>query len=355
MLVTLGLLFQAGILSAQVSPFFPSATGFLWSYATGVLDTLQRPVESLQGTRWDLYTGNGTVEGRAAVLLMEQLGGPPVIGVSDSVWWSVTPSEGSCLFPGLPALPSVSRLDAIGLNGLRDRFPGWYSVYHFAASEGFSYDIFRYDSTVVLDSLGAFPLRILVTGERLADRTVTVPHGTFPSCKTFLITSAIGTVVSVPIIGDLFFPIVQVRDSVWIANGTWVVKTFRPATRVDLSAVGGPTDYVPGSFALLQSSSVLAVADERLPASGDGSLLMEAYPDPFNPSTEIRLHLPSADRVRLEVFDVAGRAVKMLFEGDLAAGVHAFEWDARGLSSGTYITRAVGSHSVTSRMIRLIR
>ncbi len=46
------------------------------------------------------------------------------------------------------------------------------------------------------------------------------------------------------------------------------------------------------------------------------------YPNPFNASTTVRFGLPSADRVRLEVFDVIGRHVATLVDKDYSAGWH---------------------------------
>ena len=75
------------------------------------------------------------------------------------------------------------------------------------------------------------------------------------------------------------------------------------------------------------------------------------WPNPFNPSTEIRFALPEAADVRLVVYDVMGREVARLADGPLAAGYHRVRFDASGLASGVYLYRIeVGAFTATRRM-----
>lgn len=61
------------------------------------------------------------------------------------------------------------------------------------------------------------------------------------------------------------------------------------------------------------------------------------YPNPFNPSTQIRFNLPTATEVKLTVFDIRGKEVTRLIEGRLDAGLHAITWDAKGVATGIYL------------------
>src|SRR5262249_17433230 len=65
------------------------------------------------------------------------------------------------------------------------------------------------------------------------------------------------------------------------------------------------------------------------PAVTTHPVLRQNYPNPFNPETTIRYALPKADRVRLRVFDIAGRLVASLEDGPENAGEHAVAWDGR--------------------------
>lgn len=100
-------------------------------------------------------------------------------------------------------------------------------------------------------------------------------------------------------------------------------------------------------------SEVGAVPDGDVTAMlGRGSV----FPNPFNPQTTIRFQLPAAGRTQLQVFDLAGRLVRTLIDGNLAAGGHEAVWDGRDaggreVSSGSYLARlAVGGRVESARM-----
>lgn len=63
--------------------------------------------------------------------------------------------------------------------------------------------------------------------------------------------------------------------------------------------------------------------------------LSQNYPNPFNPSTTIEYGLPSASKVRLTIFDVLGRNVATLYNGEQEAGYQRLRWDAP-VSTGVY-------------------
>ena len=68
----------------------------------------------------------------------------------------------------------------------------------------------------------------------------------------------------------------------------------------------------------------------------DAIVLDQNYPNPFNPETTIRFHLREAGPVAVRVYDVVGRVVATLEDGQHAAGRHEVQWDASSLASGTY-------------------
>jgi hypothetical protein len=72
--------------------------------------------------------------------------------------------------------------------------------------------------------------------------------------------------------------------------------------------------------------------------------LLGAYPNPFNPRTEVCFMLDRPRHVRLVIFDPAGRRVRVLLDEDLPAGAHTMPWagrndTGRGVASGTYLLR----------------
>ncbi len=82
--------------------------------------------------------------------------------------------------------------------------------------------------------------------------------------------------------------------------------------------------------------------------------LIQNYPNPFNASTLIRYSLPQASDVRITIYDILGRRVETLVQGEQPAGYHQITWDARDQSSGMYFYKIqAGEYSETKKMVLL--
>jgi hypothetical protein len=99
-----------------------------------------------------------------------------------------------------------------------------------------------------------------------------------------------------------------------------------------LELTGDNVDYdLPGEGANVQ----------RIPT--DYSLSAN-YPNPFNPSTTIRYVLPEAAKVRLTVYNVAGRPIRVLVDRHESAGYKLATWDGKNdqgvaVASGIYFCK----------------
>ena len=67
--------------------------------------------------------------------------------------------------------------------------------------------------------------------------------------------------------------------------------------------------------------------------------LAQNYPNPFNPTTAISYQLLANGFVTLKVYDVLGREVASLVEGQKGAGSYTVQWNASGMPSGIYLYR----------------
>jgi hypothetical protein len=83
--------------------------------------------------------------------------------------------------------------------------------------------------------------------------------------------------------------------------------------------------------------------------------LNQNYPNPFNPSTKIKYSLPSASKVRLEIFNILGEKVAELVNREMQAGNYEADFNAASLSSGTYIYRLQTQGYTESRKMLLLK
>ena len=72
-------------------------------------------------------------------------------------------------------------------------------------------------------------------------------------------------------------------------------------------------------------------------------LIEPAYPNPFNPSTTLRFAVDVEQQVDVQMLNVAGQAVRTLFNGTVAANeMQTLQINADGLPSGTYLVHFSG-------------
>lgn len=79
------------------------------------------------------------------------------------------------------------------------------------------------------------------------------------------------------------------------------------------------------------------------------------YPNPFSASTTIRLELATGSDVRIHVYDMTGREVRMLQDGYLSMEMHEFRFEADDLPSGTYLYRVSSSAGQETGTMTLVR
>ena len=85
--------------------------------------------------------------------------------------------------------------------------------------------------------------------------------------------------------------------------------------------------------------------------------LAQNYPNPFNPSTAIEFSIAAEGFVSLNVYDITGRMISTIVEGNLSTGYHSVVWngiDNNGMavSAGIYIyALQTETSSITRKMV----
>lgn len=79
--------------------------------------------------------------------------------------------------------------------------------------------------------------------------------------------------------------------------------------------------------------------------------LIQNYPNPFNPSTIISYDIPKLSHVTLAIYDILGRQVENLVNGETTPGRYQVTFDASGLPSGIYFYRLqAGTFTETKKL-----
>lgn len=177
-----------------------------------------------------------------------------------------------------------------------------------------------------------------------------VTDATRPGAYQLTITDATAT--------GLYLNDMQTRTSMPLEQGL--------AVEFELNS---PAKAVPDPFARIhgglkktapQAGARFVISDTPLQIQRDAETpqafaLQQNYPNPFNPATVIRYQLPRASQVRLEVFDLNGRAVATLVEARQPAGTYSVNFDGSELSSGVYMYRLQAGDAVFTRKLTLIK
>ena len=94
----------------------------------------------------------------------------------------------------------------------------------------------------------------------------------------------------------------------------------------------------------MQTGNPGNVSVPGLDPQGPRNLKLVNRPNPFNTGTSIQYRLTQPARVRLTVYDAAGKRVRDLIDAAMPSGPHAMFWDARNddgrkLGAGQYFIR----------------
>jgi flagellar hook assembly protein FlgD len=93
----------------------------------------------------------------------------------------------------------------------------------------------------------------------------------------------------------------------------------------------------------------------RAESSHAEKILLQSFPNPFNPVITLKYEIPEDESVDIEVVNLQGSVVVTLITGKQTQGVHRIEWDAKNFSSGVYFCRlTVGNFSRVQKLL-LIR
>lgn len=97
------------------------------------------------------------------------------------------------------------------------------------------------------------------------------------------------------------------------------------------------------------------VGELEIPAAG--LVTLGSMPNPFRDVATLRFAVPSNGHASLEVYDLVGRKVVSLYDGDLAAGYHTADLNGQLINPGVYLVslRFSSAESTEVRTIRVVK
>ena len=83
--------------------------------------------------------------------------------------------------------------------------------------------------------------------------------------------------------------------------------------------------------------------------------LRQNYPNPFNPVTIISFTVARQSEIELAVYDIAGRKIRVLEQGNFTAGAYTTEFNAQGLASGIYMYTLRAGDFTSSKKLTILK
>ena len=87
----------------------------------------------------------------------------------------------------------------------------------------------------------------------------------------------------------------------------------------------------------------------------DDFSLERAYPNPFNPTTTLNFTLPIEVELSITIYNLQGREVISLIDGNMDAGYHSVVWNADVHASGVYFVKVVVGEYISTQKLMLIK
>ena len=99
-------------------------------------------------------------------------------------------------------------------------------------------------------------------------------------------------------------------------------------------------------------SAKVAVVDNLGLASPEMNLA--AYPNPSDGSSTIKYSVDAPSQVKVVVYDMQGKLIKVLADKKHDVGVYSLQWNNSGLAKGTYVVTAL-KNGVTKQVVKVVK
>jgi hypothetical protein len=99
----------------------------------------------------------------------------------------------------------------------------------------------------------------------------------------------------------------------------------------------------------------LSSSDIEISGTPDAFSVGSAYPNPFNPSTNLSLELNTTADISVRVFNIMGQLVDVIAEGAYSPNTYNWTWNAENLASGAYLVKTQVGSDVNTQKVMLLK
>ena len=156
--------------------------------------------------------------------------------------------------------------------------------------------------------------------------------------------------VSLAHLGTVTSAVAALYNEYGAGKNLWITTGAGFSPRVDSLITGYFKDPTLG----------VSTGQDPRPAVLDPKPSLEVRPNPFRQTSVISLNLPGKTKVKIIIYDICGRAVKTVFDGETPGGQHNFVWEAsdqagKRAASGVYFVRVETNYGNTVKKIISVR
>ncbi len=150
------------------------------------------------------------------------------------------------------------------------------------------------------------------------------------------------------------------------ASGVWTSTDGEPLTDalvaellagniyVNIHTTDNPGGEIRGQLSPVEIVTSVERIEDTVEVPKD-FILLQNFPNPFNPSTEIRFNLNQPSPTVLKIYNLKGQEVATLVDEELLAGSYKVTFEPTNLPSGVYVYRLESVGQIEARKMILLK
>lgn len=122
-----------------------------------------------------------------------------------------------------------------------------------------------------------------------------------------------------------------------------------------VSATDGEVTWT-GFWQVVPNDTTSGVYEEWAPVGNGSTGITTLAPNPFSEALQVYVRLETPGRVWLAAYDMLGREVQVLVDGDREAGTTRIRWNPEGLEAGAYILKlTIGGAEYPAKTVQYVK